>query len=220
MTHETNPTECGAPDCQTAASARELRPGRRRPDPGRRAGLSPGLCGGRPAVLIPTTYVRRVTRSSARLAGEPDATDPRARGRSLRHGHAGRRAGACPIGISSLHQLSFRGRLWDGHFGERPGGEGAGARGSTEHLIPGPWQEIRQPNAQELKRAVLLAIPIDGASARSRGPPIDDEEDYQLGVWAGVVPLRMTASEPVPDPKLARRLCRRGMPWRMMGLDD
>jgi nitroimidazol reductase NimA-like FMN-containing flavoprotein (pyridoxamine 5'-phosphate oxidase superfamily) len=74
----------------------------------------------------------------------------------------------------------------------------------TEHLIPGRWQEIRQPNAQELKRTLVLAIPIDEASAKIRiGPPIDDEEDYRLGVWAGVVPLRMTASEPVPDPKLA-----------------
>jgi uncharacterized protein len=74
----------------------------------------------------------------------------------------------------------------------------------TNHLIPGRWQEIRQPNAQELKRTLVLAIPIDEASAKIRvGPPIDDEEDYELDVWAGVVPLELTALEPVPDPRLA-----------------
>jgi len=74
----------------------------------------------------------------------------------------------------------------------------------TDHLIPGRWDEIRQPNSMELKRTLVLAIPIEDASAKIRvGPPLDDDDDYQLGVWAGVVPLRVTASTPVPDPKLA-----------------
>jgi uncharacterized protein len=74
----------------------------------------------------------------------------------------------------------------------------------TDHLIPGRWQDIRQPNPQELKRTLVVAIPIDEASAKIRvGPPLDDEDDYQLGVWAGVVPLRMAADVPVPDPKLS-----------------
>jgi uncharacterized protein len=74
----------------------------------------------------------------------------------------------------------------------------------TDHLIPGRWQEIRQPNPQELKRTLVLAIPIDEASAKIRvGPPLDDEEDYQLDVWAGVIPLRQTASAPIPDARLA-----------------
>ena len=74
----------------------------------------------------------------------------------------------------------------------------------TDHLIPGRWQDIRQPNLQELKRTLVLAIPIDEASAKIRvGPPLDDEEDYQLDVWAGVVPLSLTASIPVPDPRLS-----------------
>ena len=71
-------------------------------------------------------------------------------------------------------------------------------------MIPGRWQEIRQPNAQELKRTLVLAIPIDEASAKIRmGPPIDDEEDYGLRVWAGVIPLALTSRAPVSDPKLA-----------------
>jgi uncharacterized protein len=73
----------------------------------------------------------------------------------------------------------------------------------TEHLIPGRWQEIRQPSAQELKRTLVLGLRIDEASAKIRvGPPIDEEEDYELNVWAGIVPLKLTASEPVPDPRL------------------
>ena len=74
----------------------------------------------------------------------------------------------------------------------------------TDHLIPGRWQEIRQPSPQELKRTLVLAIPIDEASAKIRvGPPIDDEEDYELDVWAGVIPLRVTAEAPVPDARLS-----------------
>jgi nitroimidazol reductase NimA-like FMN-containing flavoprotein (pyridoxamine 5'-phosphate oxidase superfamily) len=74
----------------------------------------------------------------------------------------------------------------------------------TDHLIPGRWQEIRQPNAQELKRTLVLAIPIDEASAKIRiGPPLDDEEDYSLAAWAGVIPLKLMAEAPVPDPKMA-----------------
>ena len=73
----------------------------------------------------------------------------------------------------------------------------------TDHLIPGRWVEIRQPSAQELKRTLVLGLRIDDASAKIRvGPPIDEEEDYELDVWAGVLPLKMTALEPVPDPRL------------------
>ncbi len=77
----------------------------------------------------------------------------------------------------------------------------------TDHLIPGRWQEIRQPSAQELKRTLVLGLRIDEASAKIRvGPPIDEEEDYELDVWAGVVPLKLAASEPVPDLRLPARI--------------
>lgn len=77
-------------------------------------------------------------------------------------------------------------------------------RALADHLIPGRWQDIRPPNPQELRRTLVLSIPIDEASAKVRvGPPLDDEEDYQLEVWAGVVPLRLAASTPVPDPRLS-----------------
>jgi nitroimidazol reductase NimA-like FMN-containing flavoprotein (pyridoxamine 5'-phosphate oxidase superfamily) len=74
----------------------------------------------------------------------------------------------------------------------------------VDHLVPDRWAGIRQPNAQELKKTLVLAIPIEEASAKIRvGPPLDDEEDYGLDAWAGVVPLRMAAGAPVPDPRLS-----------------
>ena len=74
----------------------------------------------------------------------------------------------------------------------------------SEHLVKGRWQEIRRPSPAELKRTVVLSLPIVEASAKVRtGPPVDDEEDYTLPVWAGVLPLALTAAEPIADPRLA-----------------
>ena len=74
----------------------------------------------------------------------------------------------------------------------------------TDHLIRGRWEEIRQPSSEELKRTLVLAIPIEEASAKIRtGPPMDDDEDYVLPVWAGVLPLKLTALPPTADPRLA-----------------
>lgn len=70
----------------------------------------------------------------------------------------------------------------------------------TEHLIPGRWQEARLPNRKELNATSVVSIRIDEASAKVRvGPPVDDEEDYGLPVWAGVLPLRERALTPVQD---------------------
>ena len=73
----------------------------------------------------------------------------------------------------------------------------------SEHMIPGRWDEVREPNDRELQLTTVLTIPITEASAKVRtGPPVDDEEDYDLPVWAGVIPLQMTAHEPIADPRL------------------
>lgn len=70
----------------------------------------------------------------------------------------------------------------------------------TEHLIPGRWKEARLPNRKELNATSVVSIRIDEASAKVRvGPPIDDEEDYSLPVWAGVLPLQEMALVPVRD---------------------
>jgi uncharacterized protein len=73
----------------------------------------------------------------------------------------------------------------------------------TERLAPGRWDAVRKPNRKELKATAVLALPIGEGSAKVRvGPPIDDEEDYALDTWAGVVPLRLSAGAPEPDPRL------------------
>jgi hypothetical protein len=79
----------------------------------------------------------------------------------------------------------------------------AGYEAIVEHVVPGRWREVRPPNANELKATALLALPIEEASAKVRtGPPLDDEEDYALPAWAGVIPLTMTAGQPLADPRL------------------
>lgn len=73
----------------------------------------------------------------------------------------------------------------------------------SEHMIPGRWDDVREPNERELQLTTVLSLPIDEASAKVRtGPPLDDEEDYELDVWAGVIPLRLIADAPVDDPRL------------------
>ena len=74
----------------------------------------------------------------------------------------------------------------------------------TERLVPGRWADIRWPNRKEMKATSVLAMALDEASAKVRtGGPVDDEEDYALPVWAGVVPLTVEAGAPEPDERLA-----------------
>ena len=74
----------------------------------------------------------------------------------------------------------------------------------SEHLIAGRWEQVRVPNEQELKATTVLELTIEEASAKTRsGPAGDDEEDYALLVWAGVLPLSQIAGEPEPDARLA-----------------
>jgi len=73
----------------------------------------------------------------------------------------------------------------------------------TEHIVPDRWDYLRPVRDSELKGTSVLALPLTEASAKIRtGPPKDEPEDYELPIWAGVVPLRVAASEPLPDPKL------------------
>lgn len=71
----------------------------------------------------------------------------------------------------------------------------------TEHVIPGRWADIRWPNDLEIKATSVLKLAIDEASAKVRaGGPKDDDEDYSMDVWAGVIPLAISNREPIPDP--------------------
>ncbi len=70
----------------------------------------------------------------------------------------------------------------------------------TNHIVPGRWEETRQPSDQELKSTSVLALPLEEVSAKIRtGPPVDDEEDYALPIWAGVIPVRAQIEEPISD---------------------
>lgn len=73
----------------------------------------------------------------------------------------------------------------------------------SDNVIRGRWEEVREPNEQELKATSVLKLPIHEASAKVRtGAPKDDEEDYDLPIWAGLLPLVTRPTEPVPDPDL------------------
>jgi len=74
----------------------------------------------------------------------------------------------------------------------------------VEHVAPNRWDDVRWPTEQELKATSVLRLPLEEVSAKIRtGPPIDDEEDYQLSCWAGELPLRLTPQAPIPDPRLS-----------------
>ena len=76
-------------------------------------------------------------------------------------------------------------------------------RALSDHILPGRWADVRQPNDKELKATLVMRLPITEFSAKVRqGPPIDDEEDYSFPTWAGVVPLKMQTGAPINDPRL------------------
>lgn len=70
----------------------------------------------------------------------------------------------------------------------------------TDHAVPGRWDEVRWPNALELKQTSVLALPLAEVSAKIRsGPPLDDDEDYSLPIWAGLVPVCTRLGTPTDD---------------------
>jgi nitroimidazol reductase NimA-like FMN-containing flavoprotein (pyridoxamine 5'-phosphate oxidase superfamily) len=73
----------------------------------------------------------------------------------------------------------------------------------SDNVIRGRWEEVREPNDQEIKATAVMKVPIAEASAKVRtGPPKDDAEDYDLPIWAGILPLVTRPTEPVADPDL------------------
>ena len=81
----------------------------------------------------------------------------------------------------------------------------------TDRMMPGRWEDAREPNRKEFKATAVVALPIDSASAKVRvGPPKDDAEDMDLPVWAGVVPIRQVVGELQPAPDLREGVGVRG----------
>ncbi|MEW9551300.1 pyridoxamine 5'-phosphate oxidase family protein [Nonomuraea sp. NPDC050783] len=79
----------------------------------------------------------------------------------------------------------------------------AGLRALSERLAPGQWDHVRRPSRKELAATAVLALSLEEASVKRRGgPPVDEEEDYALPVWAGVLPLVTSWGAPEPDPVL------------------
>ena len=77
----------------------------------------------------------------------------------------------------------------------------------SDHLIPDRWDDVRPPNQKELDATTVIAISLEEASAKIRtGPPLDDEDDYKLSVWAGVLPITLIKEELIPDPVLPDKI--------------
>jgi len=73
----------------------------------------------------------------------------------------------------------------------------------TEKILPGRWEDARQPTEKEFRGTLMVAVPIDAASAKTRfGPPVDEDDDMGLDVWAGVIPYRLSPGAPIPSPDL------------------
>jgi uncharacterized protein len=106
------------------------------------------------------------------------------------------------------HSMNYRSVviLGEAALVEEPQEKLAALRTLSEHILPGRWDDVRQPNERELKATSVLRLPIQEFSAKVRqGPPLDDAEDYSLPTWAGVLPLELKAGEPLSDPKLDPR---------------
>lgn len=103
------------------------------------------------------------------------------------------------------HSMNYRSVVILGNatLVEDPEEKFAALRILAEHILPGRWDDARQPNDRELKATSVLRVPIEEFSAKVRtGPPIDDEEDYSFSTWAGVLPLETVAGTPIADPRL------------------
>ena len=99
------------------------------------------------------------------------------------------------------HSMNYRSVVVFGKAREVDGEEKLRALDSlVEHVMRGRSRDVRPPNEIEMRATTVLALPLDEASAKIRtGPPVDDDEDYALPVWAGVVPMKLTRGEPIAD---------------------
>src|SRR4051812_48832146 len=100
------------------------------------------------------------------------------------------------------HSMNYRSAILYGTLEEEPDAERA-LEIFTNKLVPGRWEHVRWPSRQELKATAVVSLPITEGSAKVRaGDPVDDDEDYALDTWAGVVPITQTRGTPRPDERL------------------
>jgi nitroimidazol reductase NimA-like FMN-containing flavoprotein (pyridoxamine 5'-phosphate oxidase superfamily) len=109
------------------------------------------------------------------------------------------------------HSVNYRSVMAFGRASriDDPKEKEAAVNAYVERVYPGRNRELRAVDAQELKGTTVLGMTIEEASAKVRtGAPVDDEPDYALPVWAGVIPIQQTFGAALPDPRLAQ-----GTPW-------
>lgn len=154
--------------------------------------------------VIPTLYGRDVDRlylhgsAASRMLGELDTGMPVCVNVTLVDGLVLARS-------AFHHSMNYRSVVAFGTARkiEDPAQKTQALRIISEHVIPGRWNDVRSPTEKELKTTAVLEFSIEEASAKIRvGPPLDDEEDYSLPVWAGILPLSLEAQAPLPDPRL------------------
>ena len=146
----------------------------------------------RPAVRDPhAARTQRRCRLLPRLDRQPHAARARRRRAGVPDRVAARRPRARALGDAPLGQLPLGRCCSDGAArGRAPRRSAAALEAIVEHIVPGRWPRRAPPTENEMKATAVLALAIDEASAKIRsGPPLDDEEDYALPVWAGVIPL-------------------------------
>jgi nitroimidazol reductase NimA-like FMN-containing flavoprotein (pyridoxamine 5'-phosphate oxidase superfamily) len=164
-----------------------------------------GFCIDAQPYVIPTIYAR---------AGDSLLLHGSAASRMLRHLREGVEVCVTVTLIDGLvfarsafhHSMNYRSVVIFGRARaiEESSEKVAALRSIVEHAFPGRYDEVRAPDRKELRQTAVLALPIDEASAKVRGgPPVDEEEDYALDVWAGVLPLELAPRTPVPDGRLS-----------------
>jgi len=107
------------------------------------------------------------------------------------------------------HSINYRSVVILGSAAEvaEPEAKVAALKVISDHVIPGRWDEVRPPNKSELAATSVMMLAISEVSAKVRtGPPIDDEEDYALPVWAGQLPLESEVQPPIADPRLPQSI--------------
>jgi nitroimidazol reductase NimA-like FMN-containing flavoprotein (pyridoxamine 5'-phosphate oxidase superfamily) len=107
------------------------------------------------------------------------------------------------VARSAFHSsMNYRSIVIHGHANlvTEPDEAGRALAAITDHMLPGRWSETRPMNAKELRATSVLRVNIEAASLKSRsGSPKDDEEDYALPIWSGIVPLKVIANAPQDD---------------------
>jgi len=163
-----------------------------------------GLDTGSGVMVIPMTYAR---------LGDQLILHGAVASRWLSSFSAGRQVSVCVTILDGLvlaqsafsHSMNYRSVV---AFGEArvisdEEQKKAAFKALLEHLIPGRWDDSRQPDKKESDATTVLVMPIDEASVKIRsGPPQDAAKDLDLGYWTGVIPLELTAGAPIADPAM------------------